>query len=172
MLNTEETLAIATELAKSWNWVTEIERPEPNRLDATLSSVDDLLPIVAALRVKRLGYLAAITGLDLGVEADELEVLYHFCVRVAVITLRVRLSREGASVPTLSEIIPSAEPYERELSEMFGVTVTGLRTSEHLYLPDDWPPATYPLRKGFDPPPLSEPAITHKERTDGKRPAE
>jgi Ni,Fe-hydrogenase III component G len=34
---------------------------------------------------------------------------------------------------------------------MFGITVLGLPTTEHLYLPDDWPALTYPLRKEFDP---------------------
>jgi ech hydrogenase subunit E len=124
-MGTQETLNLATEIAQSWGWVTEIKRPEPNRLDARLRSPDDLLPIAAALRVKRLGYLAAITGLDLGIEASKLEVLYHFCVGAAVITLRVHLPREKASVPTLSEIIPSAGPYERELSEVYGITVDG-----------------------------------------------
>lgn len=169
-MDTQEILTLANEIAKSWDWVTETKQPEPNRLDVTLRSPTDLLPIVAALRVKRLGYLAAITGLDLGAEPAELEVLYHFCVGAAVITLRLRLPREGAVVDTLSDIIPSAESFERELSEMFGVSVTGLRTPEHLYLPDDWPTATYPLRKDFDPETLPSPAATYEERTNGNGP--
>jgi Ni,Fe-hydrogenase III component G len=54
-------------------------------------------------------------------------------------------------VPTLSAIIPVAEGFERELQEMFGITVSGLTCLEHLYLPDEWPDAVYPLRKDFDP---------------------
>jgi Ni,Fe-hydrogenase III component G len=34
---------------------------------------------------------------------------------------------------------------------MFGITVTGLRNPERLYLPEDWPVEVYPLRKDFDP---------------------
>ena len=64
--------------------------------------------------------------------------------------MRVQFPREGTAIPTLSELIPSAEPFERELSEMFGVTISGLDAPEHLYLPDDWPVATFPLRKDFD----------------------
>lgn len=151
MLNTEDALALADEIVRAWDWVVETERPEPNRLDVRLASVKDLVPIVVALRVKRLGYLSAITGLDPGVETGQLEVLYHFCVGSAVITLRVRVPREGATLPSLGEIIPSAEVFERELSEMFGITITGLHTPEHLYLPEDWPDAVYPLRKDVDP---------------------
>lgn len=151
MITTEEALMIATEFAENWLWTTETVHPEQNRLDITLTTPDDLVPIVVGLRVKRLGYLAAITGLDLGSDVGELEVLYHFCVAAAVITLRLRIPRETGSVLSLCEVIPNAEALERELSEMFGVTVVGLRNPEHLYLPDDWAEDQYPLRKDFEP---------------------
>jgi Ni,Fe-hydrogenase III component G len=147
---TAEALALAKEITTSWFWSLEIEEPESNRLDVKLASADDLVTIVTAMRVKRLGYLSAISGLDPGLETEQLEVLYHFCAGAAVITLRVPIPRQAPVVPSLSQIIPSAEVFERELQEMFGVTVSGLATPEHLYLPDDWPDATYPLRKDFD----------------------
>ena len=102
------------------------------------------------LRVQRLGYLCAITGIDPGVETGELEILYQFCTGEVIITLRVSIARDDARVPTISEIIPIAEAYERELSEMFGVHVEGLRNNERLYLPDDWPEGVYPMRKDFE----------------------
>ena len=136
-------------------WATSMESPAPNRLDVYLRKPEDLVPAATGLRVKRLGYLAAITGLDPGEEADEFEVLYHFCATAVIITLRLRLPKSAPSIPTLCEIIPSAEPFERELSEMFGITVSGLPNPEHLYLPDDWPEDEYPLRKDFDPQALS-----------------
>jgi NADH-quinone oxidoreductase subunit D len=40
--------------------------------------------------------------------------------------------------------------FERELIEMFGVTVTGLADTSHLFLPDGWPEGTYPLLKDTD----------------------
>lgn len=150
MRNTEEILIVAEELLASWAWKATAVRPEPNRLDVYLVQTADLVPMVAALRVTRLGNLSAITGLDSEPEKGELEVLYHFCTEAAVITLRVHLSRQNPAVPTLCEIIPSAEPFERELSEMFGIQVTGLRNPAPLYLPDDWPEGVYPLRKDVD----------------------
>ena len=80
-----------------------------------------------------------------------LEVLYHFCADYATITLRVNISKAFPNINTLTEIIPSAEPCERELSEMFGIKVVGLRNTELLYLPDDWSEGFYPLRKDFQP---------------------
>jgi Ni,Fe-hydrogenase III component G len=150
MNRTEETLALAREIAGAWDWVTEVTQPEANRLDIHLHNPAELAAIVTALRVKRLGYLAAITGLDLGVESGELEVLYHFCAGEAVITLRLRLPRQETAVASLSELIPSAEPFERELREMYGVTITGLTASDYLYLPDEWPTGVFPMRQDFE----------------------
>ncbi len=59
--------------------------------------------------------------------------------------------KSNGLIPSLTQIIPSAESFERELSEMFGVQITGLRNKDYLYLPDDWQPGQYPLRKDFDP---------------------
>jgi len=127
-----------------------IEKPDPDRMDVYMISPQDLVSAAAGLRVKRLGYLAAITGLDPGVDVDVLEVLYHFCTASATITLRFQLPKKSPSIPSLCEIIPGAEPFERELSEMFGIKVIGLPNPEHLYLPDDWIEGDYPLRKDFN----------------------
>jgi hypothetical protein len=37
-MNTEEALALASEIVQAWDWKTEVTRPEPNRLDVTLTS--------------------------------------------------------------------------------------------------------------------------------------
>lgn len=129
-------------------WAEKTESPEPNRLDVSLS-VTDLPPAVEILHQSGWGYLAAITGVDLGVEIGDIEVLYHFCAGAAVVTLRARTPRTGATVPSICNIIPSASFFERELSEMFGVTVTNTPNPNHLFLPDDWPDNKYPLRKDF-----------------------
>ena len=150
-MNATEILALAEQIVEAWDWTTEVSRPRPDRLDVNVKVLNELLPIIVGLRVKRLGYLSAIVGIDLGPEANEMEVLYYFCPESAVITLRVRVPRQNASLPSLCEIIPSAEVFERELREMFGIEITGLRTTEHLYLPDDWPADVYPLRRDFDP---------------------
>jgi NADH:ubiquinone oxidoreductase subunit C len=149
MPSPEEILRIVSELAASWTWKMETRQPEPNRIDVVLPSPADLVPFVVGLRVQRLGYLSTITGLDPGVDSGHLELLYHFCPGPAVINLRLTIPRDGARVPTLTEIIPSAESAEREVREMFGITFDGLRNADPLYLPDDWPAGVYPLRKDF-----------------------
>lgn len=151
MRSPDEVFAIVTELAERWAWKMETRRPEANRIDVLLPAPKDLVPFVTALRVQRLGYLSTITGLDPGVESGQLELLYHFCPGPALITLRLRVPRDGGQVPTLTEIIPSAESPEREVREMFGIDFEGLRNPDRLYLPDDWPAAVFPQRKDFSP---------------------
>jgi len=154
-MNTEEILTLATGIVSSWDWATEVSRPNPRQLDVKVKELNELVPIIVALRVKRLGYLSAIVCLDLGPEANEMEVLYHFCPADAVIALRVRVPRIDPSLPSLCEVVPGAESFERELQEMFGIEMVGLTTPDRLYLPDDWPAGVYPMRKDFDPSALS-----------------
>ena len=153
-MNNEEILSLAEQIVKSWNWTTEVSRPQPNQLDVNVLKLEELVPIAVGLRVKRLGYLSAIVGLDLGPAANQLEVLYYFCEQSSAIVLRVRIPRQNASLPSLCEIIPSAEVFERELREMFGIEMVGLKTIEHLYLPEDWPDGVFPMRKDTELPAL------------------
>jgi Ni,Fe-hydrogenase III component G len=122
--------------------------PEPGRVDLTVEA-PQLLDAIRQLLSARWGYLAAITGLAQGPEAGRIEVLYHFCREAAVATLRVPLPREAPVVPSIYGLIPSASLFERELMEMFGVVCDGTPDPRRLFLPDDWPGGTYPLRKDF-----------------------
>jgi Ni,Fe-hydrogenase III component G len=114
---------------------------------------DKLKNAVAALMRSNWGYLSTITGND---RDDYLEVLYHFCTGASILTLRVQLSRNYPAVPSLCDLIPSAILQERELQEMFGITVSDIPDNSHLLLPDDWPDEIYPLRKDAVLPELPE----------------
>lgn len=125
-------------------WTEAAQTPETNRLDLTVTA-GNLLAVVAVL--KRWGYLSAITGLDYGREAGHLEVLYHFCSGAEIVTLRVNIARGAPSVPSICHLIPPAVVFERELHEMFGITVNNIPNADPLFLPDDWAEGVYPLRK-------------------------
>ncbi len=135
----------------------ETKTPEPNRHDVIIGR-QDLLAAVKTLAEARFGFLSAITGLDLTpvpapkkegepAASGELEVLYHFCQGAAVVTLRVRVPRAGAELPSVCGLVPYVSLFERELSEMFGITITNAEYPEHLFLSEDWPAGVYPLRK-------------------------
>lgn len=129
-------------------WAKDMQLPQLHRLDVVVAA-EDLLETVAWLNRARWGTLTAITGLDLGAEAGEIEVLYHFCSGPSLLTLRVRTPRQAPAVPSICSLIPSASLFERELSEMLGVTVVGTPDPSRFLLPDDWPEGVYPLRKDF-----------------------
>lgn len=146
MTETEERLQTAVALLAPWQ--DETETPEENRIDVVVQA-EELVAAVTALLEAKWGYLAAITGLDLGAEAATLEALYHFCAGTAVVTLRVRVPYADAAVPTVCGVIPSAMFYERELEEMLGIKVRGASYEGHLFLPEGWPDNVYPLRKDY-----------------------
>jgi ech hydrogenase subunit E len=139
-------------------------KPEPNRLDVVIQP-SDLVAATTALRGARWGYLATLTGVDLGKEANQIEALYHICEGDAITTLRVTVPRAGGAVPSIQALHPNAMFFEREFMEMFGVTVTGLADTSHMFLPDGWPDATYPLLKDTD-------VLAAAAKTKGSEPPE
>ncbi|HSD84332.1 MAG TPA: NADH-quinone oxidoreductase subunit C [Anaerolineae bacterium] len=144
-MTTEALLDTAQQLLTEWAKAT--TKPAAGRLDMQLEAAD-LPRAAAALRQARWGFLTAITGLD-DIKANQLEVLYHFVNGAANVNLRVRLPRENASIPSVCDSLPGATFFERELSEMFGITVMGTPTPDRLFLSEDWPTNAPPLRKDF-----------------------
>jgi Ni,Fe-hydrogenase III component G len=129
-------------------WMEETAVPEPYRLDVKLAR-ENLVQAVAAILDTNWGFLSAITGVDLGIDDGHIEILYHFCEGPYITTLRVLTPRDNAQVDSVCGVIPSASFFERELSEMLGITITGTPNPDRLFLPDDWPVGVHPLRKDF-----------------------
>ena len=146
-MNTKQNIEKAEWLLTQYNKGTAY--PETDRLDVLITA-DDLRSAISTMHEAKWGYLSAITGLDLGVESGQLEVLYHFCDGPAITSLKVHLSRtEDPCLPTIEDIIPAATFFERELSETVGIHVTGARSMDRLFIPDDWPEGVYPMRADF-----------------------
>lgn len=138
-------------------WAAAFTRPEPNRVDVSLSR-EDLLAAIEALLEARWGFLSTITGIDRPAPAaaegqppaeGTLEVLYSFCAGAGVLSLRVQMPYSDAVLPTICNLIPSATLGERELMEMFGFVIPGTPDTSRLILADSWPQGVYPLRKSF-----------------------
>jgi NADH:ubiquinone oxidoreductase subunit C len=92
-------------------------------------------------------HLSMITGQDTG---EEIQLLYHFWDSGGL-TVRTLLSRHDAHIPSLTDLVPGAAFYEREIAEMLGVTFDGHPSVGPLFLPDDWE-GSPPLRaKESDP---------------------
>jgi Ni,Fe-hydrogenase III component G len=91
-------------------------------------------------------HLSTISGIDRG---ETFELIYHFASPVAVINVRTSIPRSAPRLPSICAVIPGAVLYERELQDMFGVTVEGIPDARRLVLPDDWPAGQFPLRKDW-----------------------
>ncbi|MBN2002429.1 MAG: NADH-quinone oxidoreductase subunit C [Anaerolineae bacterium] len=86
-------------------------------------------------------HLSTITGQDRG---DGIELLYHFWNHYGI-TLCTRLPYDNLEIATLTDMIPGAAFYEREVYEMLGVTFVGHPNLRQLLQPDDWT-GEHPLR--------------------------
>ncbi len=94
-------------------------------------------------------HLSTITGDESAGQGVRL--LYHFWSGYGL-TLSTLLPYEDLHIATLTDLIPGAAFYEREIQEMLGVTFAGLETPGPMFLPDDWENDSanadrYPLRQ-------------------------
>jgi NADH-quinone oxidoreductase subunit C len=72
--------------------------------------------------------------------------LYHFDID-GIKTLKVLVPEKKPVVPSIMDIFPSAEFYEREIHDFFDIEFKGNpRLHEKLFLPDNWQDKP-PLRK-------------------------
>jgi len=91
-------------------------------------------------------HLITITGIDL-IKENYFEVIYHLNDGINTLSLRVRTPRDSPKVPTITNIIPGATLYEREIHELFGIVAEGHPKLEKLLLSEGWPEDVHPLRK-------------------------
>jgi len=93
-------------------------------------------------------HISTISGVDVG---DGIEVLYHLTRqgvgRGITLSLRVKTAMENPSLPTITDIIPGAVLYEREVHDFVGVVFVGHPDLSPVMLPDKWPKDVYPLLK-------------------------
>jgi NADH-quinone oxidoreductase subunit D len=103
--------------------------------------------------------LSTITGVDLG---NEIEINYHMACEGAI-TLKNRLSKEKPITKTITDILPGANLYEREVYDLLGVVFDGHPNLERLLLPDNWPNGNFPLRRDWNPPEMQEEKLSDNE---------
>ena len=82
-------------------------------------------------------------------EQNEIEVIAHLYSvrRQHHLNMRIRVARDGGSVPTLSGVWRGANWHERETAELYGVDFEGHPHLVKLLLPEAF--EGYPLRKDF-----------------------
>jgi len=63
------------------------------------------------------------------------------------VTVKVLISPDNLTYPSVTPLVPACVWYEREAYDMFGLVAEGLPDKRRLVLSDDWPDDLFPLRK-------------------------
>ena len=145
--------ALEKELEMSFKDI-QIAIPENNRLTITAQK-DSTLSILSFLKDKGYDHLALISCVD-WIEEKEFELVYiitsyagedEFMKKEHVI-LKTKIPRERPKFRTVIPFFENAEPYERELHELFGINFEGHPRLTSLFLEREY--KIPPFRKDFD----------------------
>jgi|GEM_PF-98357 NADH-quinone oxidoreductase subunit C len=134
--------ALKAELGKA---ILEVRQPREGRIFVKIER-EALRKAVAVLMNRGFIHLTTITGIDLG---NELELLYHLDRNGRLLSLSVKVPEEKPTIPTITDLIPGATLYEREVHDLLGIVFEGHPNLSRLVLPEDWPEGLYPLRKKY-----------------------
>lgn len=127
------------------NKLIEIKNPRMRRIFARVEAGSFKEALPRLINDVKLNHLVTITGTDLG---QEIELLYHFTRDGStVVTVGFKISKDSPTVKTITDLVPGAVLYEREIHEMLGVNFEGHPNLAPLILPEEWPEGIYPLRK-------------------------
>src|SRR5215472_17676913 len=127
-----------------------------HRGETTILVPAEKVPAVATLLrddpALRYNFMADLTAVDWPEREPRFDVVYHLLSMEtrAVIRLKTRVGQAGEehpAVPTVSTIWPTANWYEREVYDLFGITFTGHPDLRRLVMPEDW--TSHPLRKDY-----------------------
>ena len=107
--------------------------------------------VAAAKTVQQAGYnfLEDITAVDWFPAVPRFQISYHILSHAHKerIRLRVMIDEASASLDSITPVWPSADYYEREVFDLFGVRFDGHPNLRRIMMPDDW--SGHPLRKDY-----------------------
>jgi NADH-quinone oxidoreductase subunit C len=94
-------------------------------------------------------YLSDVTCVDWFPSQPRFEVIYHlFSIsKKERLRLKVRLSGDAPAVESVTSVWPSANYFEREVFDLFGIRFTGHPYLRRLLMPEEW--EGHPLRKDY-----------------------
>jgi NADH-quinone oxidoreductase subunit C len=105
--------------------------------------------VLATLRGKGYGFLASVHGVDHYPQEPRLGVVYELLdmSRVDRITVKLRVSTDAPTVPSVTADWPTANHQEREVYDMFGVLFEGHPELRRILMPEDY--EGHPQRRDF-----------------------
>lgn len=132
----------------------DVARLAPRRLTAR-TTPDRLVEVLRTLRdAVGCRHLSAISAVD---TEQGIELIYHLSTGGVVVSVRTSVPRNAARIRTVTDVLPAANLYEREIHDLFGVEFEGHPDPRRLLLYEGWPEGQYPLRKDWKPESLGGP---------------
>ena len=94
--------------------------------------------------------LVDLSAVDPSKDDADLWVMVHLLSTVHRhrLTVKCRLPKENARMPSSAHVHRGAQWHERECAEMFGITFEGHPDPRHILLPEDW--VGHPMRKDYE----------------------
>lgn len=150
--------------------VAEVAEPEQPTMYSVLATesrdqlvlhptIDEYVATVEALRLDGFVSVMDLCGVDYltngtrvlpdGITPERFEVVVNLVSYQPPrrVRLRLQVSADDPTVPTLFDVFPGTENLERECYDMFGITFEGHPDPTRILMPADWD--GHPLRKDF-----------------------
>ena len=125
----------------------EVAHDELN-VDVALSNIVGLVDFLKTDQTCKFSTLVDITAVDYPERAKRFDVVYHFLSMYQNQRIRLRVAiREEDMVPSIVEVHPSANWFEREVFDMYGILFSGHPDLRRILT--DYGFRGYPLRKDF-----------------------
>ncbi len=117
-------------------------------VDVSLSSIVGLVEFLKTDGNCRFSTLVDIAGVDYPERPKRFDVVYHFLSMYQNHRIRLRMAvREDEMVPSITDVHPSANWFEREVFDMYGILFSGHPDLRRLLT--DYGFQGHPLRKDF-----------------------
>lgn len=117
-------------------------------IDVTPSNIAGFVDFLKSDATCRFTSLVDITAVDYAGRDKRFDVVYHFLSMYQNHRIRLRASvREDEMVPSITDVHPSANWFEREVFDMFGILFSGHPDLRRILT--DYGFRGYPLRKDF-----------------------
>jgi NADH-quinone oxidoreductase subunit C len=119
-----------------------------NELTLTIAA-EEIRAAAAAVQAAGYNFFEDLTAVDWFPSSPRFQLSYHILSHTYKerIRLRVLVDEASASVDSITTVWPSANYYEREVFDLFGVRFDEHPNLRRILMPDDW--VGHPLRKDY-----------------------
>jgi NADH-quinone oxidoreductase subunit C len=119
-----------------------------NELTLTIAA-EEIRAAAATMQTAGYNFMDDLTAVDWFPSSPRFQVSYHLLSHTfkEYIRLRVLLDEANPSVASITPVWPSANYYEREVFDLFGIRFEGHPNMRRIMMPDEW--VGHPLRKDY-----------------------